>query len=370
MAFLELDGIRKSYGAIPVLQDLHLRIAEGEFAVLVGPSGCGKSTLLNLVAGLEAVDEGRIRIRGVEMNQVHPSRRNIAMVFQSYALYPHLNVRQNLAFALEMQGIRRAERDQVVARVADLLQLTELLARKPAKLSGGQRQRVAIGRALVRNPDVFLFDEPLSNLDAKLRVEMRTLIKRLHQELGTTTLYVTHDQVEAMSLADRIAVMNRGVLQQTGPPAEIYTRPANLFVAGFMGSPSMNLLTVQASWEDPVLVVRFPLADGAEARLEIPDPGPALRDCRNRRLILGLRPEAIGDVTHPHAQRALPVLENLVELVEPTGADTYVVTRMAGAEVLARVRAATEVRPGLRFRFSVDVASALLFDPETGNLMI
>jgi multiple sugar transport system ATP-binding protein len=369
MAFLELEQIDKSFGATRVLRDLNLEISEGEFTVLVGPSGCGKSTLLNLVAGLDTIDQGRIRIRGVEMNHVPPARRNIAMVFQSYALYPHLNVRRNMSFALEMQGKPRAERDAAVARVAAQLQLTDLLDRKPVKLSGGQRQRVAIGRALVRNPDVFLFDEPLSNLDAKLRVEMRTLIKRLHQELGTTTLYVTHDQVEAMSLADRIAVMHQGVLQQTGTPAEIYNRPANLFVAGFMGSPPMNLLRVKIAMREERLAACFTLGNGETAALTIKDETAALRALLDREVIMGLRPEAIGDAAHLPGQGFLPVLENLVEVVEPTGADTYLVTRMAGVEVLARARSTTLAQPGKPLRFSVDMSSALFFDPKSGRLI-
>ena len=237
MGFLDIDNVTKSYGAVEVLHRVDISIDEGEFLVLVGPSGCGKSTLLNMIAGLEDITTGEISIRGQVMNGVHPSKRNIAMVFQSYALYPNMTVGQNITFGLEMHGVPKGERDKAMSDVARLLQIEQLLDRRPGQLSGGQRQRVAMGRALVRNPDVFLFDEPLSNLDAKLRVDMRTEIKKLHQKLGTTIVYVTHDQIEAMTLSTRIAVMNGGYVQQLGTPKEIYDNPANVFVASFMGSP-------------------------------------------------------------------------------------------------------------------------------------
>ena len=242
MAFLKIVNATKSYGTVEVLHDINLSVEQGDLIVLVGPSGCGKSTLLNMIAGLEEVTSGEIFIRERLVNGVHPSRRNIAMVFQSYALYPNMTVAQNITFGLEMHGVPKPERNRALAEVAKLLQIEQLLKRRPSQLSGGQRQRVAMGRALVRKPDVFLFDEPLSNLDAKLRVDMRTEIKKLHQDLGATMIYVTHDQIEAMTLSTRIAVMHQGYLQQVGTPREIYDSPANLFVAGFMGSPSMNLL--------------------------------------------------------------------------------------------------------------------------------
>jgi multiple sugar transport system ATP-binding protein len=247
MGFLDINNATKAYGAVKVLHETNISVEEGEFLVLVGPSGCGKSTLLNMIAGLEEITSGDIAIKGRSMNGVRPADRNIAMVFQSYALYPNMNVEQNMAFGLEMHGVPKAERDKAVARVADLLQIVPLLKRKPGQLSGGQRQRVAMGRALVRNPDVFLFDEPLSNLDAKLRVDMRTEIKKLHQKLGTTIVYVTHDQIEALTLSTRIAVMFGGHVQQLGTPKEIYDNPANIFVAGFMGSPSMNLFPARVA---------------------------------------------------------------------------------------------------------------------------
>src|SRR5580698_3289877 len=242
MPFLEINSLRKRFGALEILKGIDLSLDKGGFLVLVGPSGCGKSTLLNTIAGLEAISSGEIRVDGNAINNLHPSKRDIAMVFQSYALYPNMTVAQNMAFGMEMRGVPKDERDKAVAAVAKTLQIEHLMNRRPSQLSGGQRQRVAMGRALVRQPRVFLFDEPLSNLDAKLRVDMRVEIKRLHQQTGATIVYVTHDQIEAMTLATRIAVLKDGELQQVGTPNEVYNSPANLFVADFMGSPSMNLL--------------------------------------------------------------------------------------------------------------------------------
>ncbi|MAP00923.1 MAG: sugar ABC transporter ATP-binding protein, partial [Rhodobacteraceae bacterium] len=242
MGFLDIKNATKSYGNVEVLHNVDIAVEEGEFLVLVGPSGCGKSTLLNMIAGLEDITSGEIAINDRVMNGVHPSNRNIAMVFQSYALYPNMTVAKNITFGLEMHKVPKPERDEALQSVSKLLQIEQLLDRKPGQLSGGQRQRVAMGRALVRNPDVFLFDEPLSNLDAKLRVDMRTEIKKLHEKLKTTIVYVTHDQIEAMTLSTRIAVMYNGYVQQLGTPKEIYDTPENLFVATFMGSPAMNIL--------------------------------------------------------------------------------------------------------------------------------
>src|SRR5918993_255849 len=242
MASLTITNVKKHFGPLHILKGIDIAVGDGEFLVLVGPSGCGKSTLLSMIAGLDTITDGEIRIDRQRVNELHPKDRDIAMVFQSYALYPNMTVAQNISFGLEMRGVPKEQRDKAVAEVARLLQMEHLLDRKPSQLSGGQRQRVAMGRALVRKPKIFLFDEPLSNLDAKLRVEMRTEIKKLHQRLAATIVYVTHDQIEAMTLATRIAVLKDGEIQQVGTPAEIYNRPANLFVADFMGSPAMNLL--------------------------------------------------------------------------------------------------------------------------------
>jgi multiple sugar transport system ATP-binding protein len=368
MAFLEVDRLVKRFGAAEVLRGIDLAVEQGGFLVLVGPSGCGKSTLLNTIAGLEAISEGEIRIDGRRVNELHPKDRDIAMVFQSYALYPNMNVEQNISFGMEMRGVAKAERDTAVQEVAALLQISQLLKRKPSQLSGGQRQRVAMGRALVRQPKIFLFDEPLSNLDAKLRVEMRTEIKKLHQRLGATIVYVTHDQIEAMTLASQIAVMRGGVLQQFGTPREVYEHPANTFVAGFMGSPSMNLipatvvegagglaLSIERTEAAPI---QLPLADGAA--------NGAVRGYLRRPVILGLRPESITDpgaaeTRTPHHHR----IQCLVEVTEPTGPDTLAVIRLGGIEATARLKAAAEVVSDAPGTFVVDMAKAVLFDPET-----
>ncbi|TIT29130.1 MAG: ABC transporter ATP-binding protein, partial [Mesorhizobium sp.] len=242
MAFLEIDGLKKRFGNVEILKGINVELEKGGFLVLVGPSGCGKSTLLNTIAGLENITEGEIRVDGRAINDLHPSKRDIAMVFQSYALYPNMTVAGNISFGMEMRGVPAEERQKAIDKVAKVLQIGHLLQRKPSQLSGGQRQRVAMGRALVRDPKLFLFDEPLSNLDAKLRVDMRIEIKRLHANTGTTIVYVTHDQIEAMTLATKIAVMRDGEVQQFGTPAEIYNNPTNIFVADFMGSPAMNLV--------------------------------------------------------------------------------------------------------------------------------
>ena len=364
MGSLDIRHVSKSYGNVAVLHDIDLSIEAGEFLVLVGPSGCGKSTLLNLVAGLDALEAGEIRIDGVDVSEHTPAERNIAMVFQSYALYPNMTVRDNLGFGLRMRGVARAARAQAIAEVAALLQIEELLLRKPRELSGGQRQRVAMGRALVRKPSLFLFDEPLSNLDARLRIEMRTLIKRLHQQLGTTTVYVTHDQVEAMTLATRIAVMNAGRLQQVGRPHEVYDQPANLFVAGFMGAPAMNLIEATLVREQGRVAVRVALADGSAATLALPAP-ERLAGYSRTDVVLGLRPEAITAAGGAVAAMPLQHIDNRVDVVEPTGADTYVVTRLGRTDAVARLRADAAPQAGAPFRFEIDLTKCVLFDPTT-----
>src|SRR6478609_3473150 len=291
MAFLEIAGLKKRFGAVEILKGIDLELEKGGFLVLVGPSGCGKSTLLNTIAGLETITEGDIRIDDRSIADLHPSKRDIAMVFQSYALYPNMTVAGNISFGMEMRGVPADERQKAIDKVAKVLQIGHLLTRKPSQLSGGQRQRVAMGRALVRDPKLFLFDEPLSNLDAKLRVDMRVEIKRLHATTGTTIVYVTHDQIEAMTLATKIAVLKDGEVQQVGTPAEIYNRPTNLFVADFMGNPAMNLM--EASIADGMLS----LDRNGDNSIRLPVPSSVVTDNlgNGRKVILGIRPEAITD---------------------------------------------------------------------------
>ncbi|WP_337997770.1 sn-glycerol-3-phosphate ABC transporter ATP-binding protein UgpC [Oleispirillum naphthae] len=340
MATLSLQALTKRYdNGVPAVNAVSLDAADGEFIVIVGPSGCGKSTLLRLVAGLETVSGGRVVIDGAVVNDREPGNRDIAMVFQNYALYPHMTVAGNMAYGLRNRRVPKPEIAAKVRRAAEILELTELLERRPAQLSGGQRQRVAMGRAIVREPKVFLFDEPLSNLDAKLRVSMRVEIKRLQRRLRTTAVYVTHDQVEAMTLADRLVVMNRGVAEQIGPPLALYERPATVFVAGFIGSPAMNLLP--AEWDGRFARVSPHLA------LALPGlgapPGP---------LTLGIRPEHLG--LEGGAAAA-------VELVEPLGADTLVHVRLADGPLLV-ARAAAAPAPDAPLALEMPLARLHLFD--------
>jgi len=352
MAQLTIDRVGKAFGATQVLEDVSIEIEAGEFLVLVGPSGCGKSTLLNMVAGLLDISTGEIRLDGARIDGLEPKDRNIAMVFQSYALYPSMSVEKNMAFPLRMAGVAKEEQERKVPDVAELLQIDHLRKRKPAALSGGQRQRVAMGRALVRDPKLFLFDEPLSNLDAKLRVDMRTEIKRLHQRLGTTIIYVTHDQVEAMTMATRIAVMEGGKVQQFGTPAEIYDRPQNTFVATFMGSPAMNLVDAVVS-ETGIQIgdAVVPLPPGSTAA-----PGAKVQ--------LGLRPEWF-DVAGTGGAK----LTARVDLIEPTGPDIYVSLDLNGQEIMARLAAGTEIAQGAMQEFSVSMEKAPLFDAATGQAL-
>ncbi|NUB44217.1 sn-glycerol-3-phosphate ABC transporter ATP-binding protein UgpC [Fertoebacter nigrum] len=364
MGFLDIRNVTKSYGNVEVLHHVDITVEESEFLVLVGPSGCGKSTLLNMIAGLEAISSGEIAIKGRVVNNVHASKRNIAMVFQSYALYPNMTVGQNMTFGLEMHGVPKPERERALADVAKLLQIDHLVDRKPGQLSGGQRQRVAMGRALVRNPDVFLFDEPLSNLDAKLRVDMRTEIKKLHQKLRTTIVYVTHDQIEAMTLSTRIAVMNKGYVQQLGTPKEIYDTPANIFVATFMGSPAMNILPARVVVEGGRPHARIADAEGV-ARL-LPFSQANLAGWEGREILLGIRPEAITDPEGADRKSANIVpLTNRVSVTEPAGSDTYVTMTLSGKDVIARMRADASVEPGQVFDFAVNMEKAVAFDPQT-----
>jgi multiple sugar transport system ATP-binding protein len=365
MAFLEVSHLHKRFGAAEVLRDIDLDLEKGGFLVLIGPSGCGKSTLLNMIAGLESVTSGEVRLDGAVINDLHPSKRDIAMVFQSYALYPNMTVAENMGFALEMRGMARPEREAAVREAARTLQIEHLLARRPAQLSGGQRQRVAMGRALVRKPRLFLFDEPLSNLDAKLRVDMRTEIKRLHHRTGATIVYVTHDQMEAMTLATKIAVMKDGILQQVGTPWEIYNRPVNLFVADFMGSPAMNLLEAEIA-DGPRLMLKR--NGSAPIALRVPPSKVTPGMAPGAKVILGIRPEAITD--EGSADRSagnLDTVNILVDVVEPAGSDTLIVTTIAGKHVFARLRADAEAKPGDMLPLVFNLDKAVYFDPATGE---
>ncbi len=364
MGFLDIRNVTKSYGAVEVLHRVDISVQEGEFLVLVGPSGCGKSTLLNMIAGLEGITSGEIAIKGRVMNGVHPSKRNIAMVFQSYALYPNMTVAQNITFGLEMHGTPKPERQAALEKVAKLLQIEGLLDRKPGQLSGGQRQRVAMGRALVRNPDVFLFDEPLSNLDAKLRVDMRTEIKKLHEKLKTTIVYVTHDQIEAMTLSTRIAVMYKGYVQQLGTPKEIYDTPANVYVATFMGSPAMNVVPAKVVMQDGAPHVALTDSYGQTQKLRLSQPNLAQWD--GREILFGIRPEAITDPDGADRNsRNIVPMRNRIGVTEPAGADTFVTMTLGGKDVVARMRADANVQSGQDFGFAVNMDKAVAFDPKT-----
>jgi multiple sugar transport system ATP-binding protein len=366
MGFLDISNVTKSYSNVKVLHHVDIAVEKGEFLVLVGPSGCGKSTLLNMIAGLEDITDGDISIKGRVMNGVHPSKRNIAMVFQSYALYPNMTVGQNMTFGLEMHGVAKPERDKALAQVAKLLQIEPLLDRKPGQLSGGQRQRVAMGRALVREPDVFLFDEPLSNLDAKLRVDMRTEIKKLHEKLKTTIVYVTHDQIEALTLSTRIAVMNDGYVQQLGTPKEIYDTPTNLFVATFMGSPAMNILPAKVLMVEGVPHAEITNSTGQKTSLRFSQANMA--DWQGKEILLGIRPEALTDPEGADRKSCnIATLQNAVDVIEPAGADTFVTTTLGGTNVIARMRADTEVASGQVFDFAVNMEKAVVFDPKSKN---
>ncbi len=367
MAFLEIRGLKKRFGVVEILKGVDIDLDKGGFLVLVGPSGCGKSTLLNTIAGLETISDGEILLDGQQINALHPSKRDIAMVFQSYALYPNMTVAGNIAFGMEMRGVPKPERDLAIASVSKTLQIGHLLDRKPSQLSGGQRQRVAMGRALVRNPRVFLFDEPLSNLDAKLRVDMRTEIKRLHATTGTTVVYVTHDQIEAMTLATKIAVLKDGEVQQVGTPAEIYNRPNNLFVADFMGSPAMNLIETRVAEENGRRVLKL-ARRGSDVTLSPPSTIAAGPLPTGRDLILGIRPEAITD--RDGADRnshAIEFVDSFVDVVEPAGSDTFVVTQLGGKAVTARMRSDAVITAGQTVPFAFNLDKAVIFDPETGR---
>ena len=359
MADVRLNSLRKSFGEIEIIKGVDLEIADGEFCVFVGPSGCGKSTLLRMIAGLEEITSGALQIGGQEMNDVEPAERGVAMVFQSYALYPHMTVEENIGFGLKMTGHDKADIAKRTAHAADLLQLGELLNRKPAQLSGGQRQRVAIGRAIVRNPDVFLFDEPLSNLDAALRVQMRIELSKLHQDLKATMIYVTHDQVEAMTMADKIVVLNKGKIEQVGSPLELYHRPNNLFVAGFIGSPKMNFIATRADQ----LNGQFGLHLQDRLQLMWDHASPALQTGES--VTLGIRPEHLlidqpSDATWT----------GTVRLAEYLGSETMIYLNGAdGAELSVKADGLVKVKIGTTLQIGIPKRACHIFD-RTGRAIL
>ena len=355
MSSVQIRDVRKSFGAASIIQGVSVDIEDGEFVVLVGPSGCGKSTLLRMVAGLETITAGEIAIDGRVVNKLEPKERDIAMVFQNYALYPQMTVAQNLGFALELARLSKDEIKRKVAAAAASLGLEPLLGRYPRQLSGGQRQRVAMGRAIVRDPKVFLFDEPLSNLDAKLRVQVRGEIKELQRRLKTTTIYVTHDQVEAMTMGDKIVVLNSGRVEQVGAPLDLYDRPTNKFVATFLGSPAMNLIDGKIGGSNSARLV-FP--DGSLASIR-----PTPREWSGRRVIFGVRPEDV---------RLDPIagVPCVVSLVEPTGSETHLVAHGGETEIVAVLRERTRVHEGETVKLSFDTEQAHFFDPESGQRLI
>jgi multiple sugar transport system ATP-binding protein len=355
---IELEAIRKEFaGGVVAVDDLSLEIAEGEFMVLVGPSGCGKSTTLRMVAGLEEVTSGRIRIGGVDVTELPPRKRDIAMVFQSYALYAHMSVRDNIGFGLKMAGVPKTEIQAKVSEAAEVLGMSDLLNRKPRQLSGGQRQRVAMGRAIVREPTAFLMDEPLSNLDAKLRVEMRGEVTSLQRRIGTPTLYVTHDQTEAMTMGDRVAILRDGVLQQLGTPDQIYDDPVNVFVAGFIGSPSMNLVTARVDGKDIVF---------GRTRIELPGSlsaaRPGIAAYSGREIVVGIRPEDF------RASADGP-LELKANRVESLGSElmAYLDGGQHGGDITARLERGTHLQEGETARLGVNRDRLYFFDPDTGE---
>jgi multiple sugar transport system ATP-binding protein len=391
MAEIVLKNVTKRYpDGTEAVKQMNLDIADGEFVILVGPSGCGKTTALRMIAGLEDITEGELRIGDNIVNDLPPRERDVAMVFQSYALYPHMTVRENMGFALRLAKVRKSEINQRVEEAAKILDLTEQLERKPANLSGGQRQRVAMGRAIVRQPAAFLMDEPLSNLDAKLRVQMRTEVSRIQQRLGTTTVYVTHDQVEAMTLGDRVAVMRSGVIQQVGPPKELYGDPVNLFVAGFIGSPAMNFSPAQIDGNTIVLpILEAPLPEELRSKLD-----------GTRKLIAGIRPEDFEDASlvSDEARKRGATFKTNIDVLEWMGAELYAhfsieqqgiesqeLAELAAAagtadvpsaggdveQIVARLDSASEAREGEEIELFVDLSKLHLFDLETGrNIMV
>ncbi|ETX09790.1 sugar ABC transporter ATPase [Marinomonas ushuaiensis DSM 15871] len=361
---MTVSNLTKSYDQTLILKDISLTMPKGEFLVLVGPSGCGKSTLLSCIGGLTDISSGSLAIAGRDVANLPPAKRDIAMVFQSYALFPNLTVSNNIAYGLDVRGVDSKARETSILRVAEMLNIVHLLDRKPSQLSGGQRQRVAMGRALVREPQLFLFDEPLSNLDAKLRFSMRTEIKRLHQRLNASIIYVTHDQIEAMTLATRIVVMRSGVIQQIGSPREIYNYPANAFVADFMGAPAMNLIEAHVTSTPTGLDICIS-TPGSEPDLILHDtlPPETLKKSSNQRVIFGIRPEAITD--RMTGNDKVSFQSCLLDVVEPTGSDTYATLKFSQGDMVTRLHGQCEAVMGERIDLEFDMSLVSYFDPET-----
>ena len=371
MAEVSLTGVTKSFGPDVALDDVTMTIPDGSFVVLLGPTGAGKTTTLRMVSGLDAPDRGQISIDGRDMAGLTPAQRNVAMVFQQYSLYPHMTVRQNLEFPLK-SPILKTSPDQVkrkVGEIADILQITHKLDNKATELSGGEMQRVSIGRALVRKPSVYLMDEPLSSLDAKLRADLRVELKSIQADSGATLLYVTHDQIEALTLSTRIAVMYGGYVQQLGTPKEIYDNPANMFVAGFMGSPSMNLFPAKVASVEGKPAAEVVLSNGKTAA--IPFANDALSSSIGRDIILGIRPEAITDKDGADRNsKSVQIVEAPVEVTEPAGSDTFVVSQIGGKDITGRFRADVSVSAGDVFPFAFNMEKAVVFDPQSENRIV
>ena len=366
MAEVSLHKVVKKYDEVLAVRGIDLTIADQEFVVLVGPSGCGKSTTLRMIAGLEEITGGAIKIDDTVVNDVPPKDRDIAMVFQNYALYPHMTVAENMSFGLRLKRFAKEEIKKRVDEAARILNIEDLLDRKPRQLSGGQRQRVAMGRAIVRNPKVFLFDEPLSNLDAKLRVQMRTEIKRVHQKVPVTTVYVTHDQVEAMTLADRVVVMNNGIIEQVGTPNELYHHPATRFVAGFIGSPAMNFIPCTLEQAGSGLGVRL----SGDISLAVPaDRAGAYRDHVGKKLEFGIRPEHLTEVRHPREGESVAPMSAMLDVVEPMGMETLAYFTMNGAEVCARMDPSANPQAGQNTALSANMSHMHLLDPQSGKVI-
>jgi multiple sugar transport system ATP-binding protein len=366
MAEVKLENFRKLFGEFVAVKDFSLEIQDGEFIILVGPSGCGKTTVLRSLAGLETVTSGEIYIDGKPVSQVAPKKRDIAMVFQNYALYPHMNVRNNMAFSLKMRKVPKQKIKEIVERTADLLGMGELLERKPNELSGGQRQRVALGRAIVRDPKVFLFDEPLSNLDAKLRISMRAELLSLHQRLKTTTIYVTHDQLEAMTMGDRIVVMHDGIIQQVDTPQNVYDQPANQFVAGFIGSPAMNFIDCQISLDQGRFYARSP-----GMKIRIPeDKTEGIKDSVGQEVVLGLRPEHIIHSSLVDSYDPEAAFKGSVWVIEPLGSEKLVYIRPESQDTLiARIDPHVNIKLGDVADFIVRMNMAHLFEKADGRII-